>query len=111
MLIKDKSFSVQQKNLGLLATEKFKSETEVLSELMNDIFHSVERPYNLRSNYTLEGRGITLFITAQRVFVPLPPIKGSSPKFHETFCVSRKEFITWTAEHFLAEYVRNILGE
>ena len=56
LLGKDKSVSVHQKNLQLLATEIFKSKTGVSSELMNDIFHFVERPYNLRSDYTLERK-------------------------------------------------------
>ena len=51
LLVKDKSVSVHQKNLQLLATEIFKSKTGVLPELMNGIFHFVEIPYNLRSNY------------------------------------------------------------
>ena len=54
LLAKDKSVSVHQKNLQLLATEIFKSKTGMSLELMNDVF--VERPYNLRSNYTLERK-------------------------------------------------------
>ena len=45
-----------KKNLQLLATEMFKSKTGVSLELMNGIFHFVERPYNLRSDYTLERK-------------------------------------------------------
>ena len=45
-----------KKHLQLLATEVFKLKTEMSLELMNDTFHFVERPYNLRSNYTLEGK-------------------------------------------------------
>ena len=56
LLAKDKSVSVHQKNLQLLATEIFKSKTGASPELMNDIFHFVKRPYNLRSDYTLERR-------------------------------------------------------
>ena len=56
LLAKDKSVSVYQKNLQLLATEIFKSKTGISPELMNDIFHFVERPYNLRSDYTLERK-------------------------------------------------------
>ena len=48
LLAKDKSVSVHQKNFQLLATEIFKSKTGVSPELMNDIFHFVERPYNLK---------------------------------------------------------------
>ena len=39
LLAKDKSVSVHQKTLQLLATEIFKSKTGVLPELMNGIFH------------------------------------------------------------------------
>ena len=50
------SVSVHQKNLQLLATEIFKSKAGMSPELMNDIFHFVETPYNLRSDYTLERK-------------------------------------------------------
>ena len=56
LLAKDKSVSVHQKNLQLLATEIFKSKTGVSPELMNDIFHFVKRLYNLRSDHTLERK-------------------------------------------------------
>ena len=49
LLTRDKSVSVHQKNLQLLATEISKSKNGVSPEFMNDIFHFVERPYNLRS--------------------------------------------------------------
>ena len=48
LLVKDKSW--------LLATEIFKSKTGVSPELINDTLHFVERPYNLRSDYTLERK-------------------------------------------------------
>ena len=56
LLAKDKSGSIHQKKHQLLATEIFKSKTGVSPELVNDIFHFVERPYNLRSDYTLERK-------------------------------------------------------
>ena len=45
-----------KKKLQLLPTEIFKSKTGVLPEMMNDIFHFVERTYNLRRSYTLERK-------------------------------------------------------
>ena len=46
LLAKDKSVSVHQKILRLLATETFKSKTGVSPELMNDIFiFVVEKSY------------------------------------------------------------------
>ena len=56
LLAEDKSVSTHQKNLQLLATEIFKSKTGLSPELMNNIFHFVERPYSLRCNYTLERK-------------------------------------------------------
>ena len=56
LLAKEKSVSIHQKNLQLLATEIFKSKTGVSSELMNDIFHFVELPCNLSGDYTLEKK-------------------------------------------------------
>ena len=56
LLAKNKSVSVHQKNLQLLATEIFKSKFEVSPELMNDIFHFLEIPYNLRCDYTLKRK-------------------------------------------------------
>ena len=61
LLAKGKSVSVHQKNLQLLATEIFKSKAGMSPELMNDIFHFVERPYNLRSDYTLERKWYTIY--------------------------------------------------
>ena len=40
----------------MLAIEISKSITGVLPQLMNDIFHFVERPYKLRNDYTLERK-------------------------------------------------------
>ena len=54
LLAKDKSVSVYQKNLHLLPNEIFRYKAGTLPELMNHIFHFVERAYNLRSDYTLE---------------------------------------------------------
>ena len=56
LLAKDKLVSVHQKNLQLLVTKIFKSKTGVLPELIHDVFHFVESPYNLRSDYTLKRK-------------------------------------------------------
>ena len=56
LTFQDKSVSVYQKNLQLLAIEIFKSKTGVSPELMNDIFHFAEKPYNVRRDYKLERK-------------------------------------------------------
>ena len=52
LLIKDKSVSIHQRNLQLLATEVFKVK-RVSTGLTKDIFHFVNKPYNLRNNRIL----------------------------------------------------------
>ena len=113
LLAKDKSVGVHQKNLQLLATEIFKSKTGVSPELMNDIFHFVKRPCNLRSDYTLEIKQIILFITAQRVFLPLLPNCGILPNSIKT-SASLKEFKTkintWAFERCPCRICKKYVG-
>ena len=66
---------LHQKNLQLLATEIFKPKTGVSPELMNDIFHFVERPYNLRSDYTLKRkRDHTIYHGSENLFFLAPKL-------------------------------------
>ena len=50
LLIKDKSVSVHQRNLQLLATEIFKVKNRVYTGLTEDIFHFANKPYDLQNN-------------------------------------------------------------
>ena len=80
LLDKDKSYSVHQKSLQLLVNDIFNFKTGASPELMSDIFHFVERTFNLRIDYTLKrndtviiSKEMILFITTQRAFLPLLP--------------------------------------
>ena len=97
LLAKDKSVSVHQKNLQLLATEIFKSKTGVSPELMNDIFNFVERPYNLRRDYTLERKrdhtvyhgSESLSSLAPKLWDLLPNTIKNSASLNKKFCFSQ----------------------
>ena len=56
LLKKDKSVSIHQRNLQILATEIYKARNDLRPEIMKDIFHSVQKPYNLRNDSTLQRR-------------------------------------------------------
>ena len=56
LLKKDKSVSIHQRNLQILATEIYKAKNDLGPEIMKDIFHSVQKPYNLRNDSTLQRR-------------------------------------------------------
>ena len=73
LLVKDKSVSVHQKNFRLLVTEIFKCKTGMSPELMNDIFHFVEGPPKLRSDYTLERKGNRTFYHGSESLSSLAP--------------------------------------
>ena len=61
-LIKDKSVSIHKRNLQLLATEIFKVKNGVSTELTEDIFHFVNKHYDLRNNRILfRKRNRTVF--------------------------------------------------
>ena len=57
MLIKDKSVSIDQINLQLLATEIFKVKNGVSTGATEDILHFVNKPYDLRNNRILFRKG------------------------------------------------------
>ena len=85
LLAKDKSVSVYQKNLRLLATVIFKSKTGMSSELMNHIFHFVQRPNNLRSKYTLERkRGYTVYDGSENLSFLVPKLWDLLPNSKKT---------------------------
>ena len=114
-LAKNKSNSVHQINLHLLATEIFKSIIGVSLELMNDIFHFVERPCNSRSDYTLKRKwDHTVYHYSESLSFLAPRLWDLLPNWIKN-SASLKEFKIkinirhWTA--VLVEYARNMLGE
>ena len=51
LLKKDKLVSIHQKNLQILATKIYKARNDLGPEIMKDIFHSVQKAYNLRKSF------------------------------------------------------------
>ena len=56
LLKKDKSLSIHQRNLQILATEIYKARNDLGSEIMKDIFHSIQKPYNRSNDSTVQRR-------------------------------------------------------
>ena len=54
LLSKDKSVTIHQRNLQLLATEIFKTKTELNPKIMEEIFTFKNLDYNLRNNPSLK---------------------------------------------------------
>ena len=60
---------------------------------MNDIFHFVERPYNLRRDYTSRRKRDRTVYHGSEYFFPCSQIVGSSTKLNKNYA-SLKEFKT-----------------
>ena len=45
---------IQQKNFKILATEIYEVKNNLGAKIMADIFHFVEKPYNLRNNSIIQ---------------------------------------------------------
>ena len=56
LLKKDKSVSIPQGNLQIFVIEIYKTRNDLGTEIMKDISHSVQKPYNLRNDSTLQRR-------------------------------------------------------
>ena len=54
LLKKDKSMKIHLKNLQILATEIYKVKNDLGPKVVADIFHFVEKPYNLRNNSIIQ---------------------------------------------------------
>ena len=53
-LLKGKSVKIHQKNLQILATEIYKVKNDLGPKIMADLFHFVEKQYNLRNNSIMQ---------------------------------------------------------
>ena len=75
MLKKDKSVSIHQKNLQILATEIYKARNDLGPEIMKDLFHSVQKPYNLRNDSALQRRSnLTVYFGTESISSLAPKI-------------------------------------
>ena len=54
LLKEDKSVKINQQNWQILAAEIYKVKNDCGPEIMADIFHFLEKPYNLRNNSIIQ---------------------------------------------------------
>ena len=73
----DKSVSIQQKNLQILATEIYKTKNDLGPKIMKDTFHFIQKPYNLRNDPELQRR------RNRKVYFGTESISSLAPKIWE----------------------------
>ena len=77
LLKEDKSVKIHQKNLQILATEIYKVKNDLGPKIMADIFHFVEKPYNLRNNSIMQRQA------NRTVYFGTESISSLAPKLWE----------------------------
>ena len=85
LLIKDKSVSIHQRNLQLLATEIFKVKNGVSTGLTENIFHFVNKAYDLRNNRILFRK------RTRTVFYGTESLSSLAPRIWELISQSLKD--------------------
>ena len=79
-LKKDKSVSIHQRNLQILATEIYKVRKDLGPEIMKDIFHFVQKSYNLKNDLSLQRRrSCTVYFETESISFIAPTIWEISP--------------------------------
>ena len=114
LLIKDKSVRIHQRNLHLLATEIFKVKNEMSTGLTEDIFHFVNRPYDLRNN------GMLCRKRNRSVFYGTDSLSSLAARIWELIVQSFKDetelsqfktkIKTWTTSQFPCRLCKKYIG-
>ena len=75
LLERNKSRSILQKNLQLLATEICKAKYDLGPKIMKDTFHFIQKPYNLRNDPELQrSRNLTVYFETESISSLAPKI-------------------------------------
>ena len=79
-LKRDKSVSIHQKNLQILATEIYETKNDLRPKIMKDTFHFIQKPYNLRNDPELQRRrNRTVYFGTESISSLAPKIWESVP--------------------------------
>ena len=75
LLKRNKSVSIHQKNLQLLATEIQKTKNDLGPKIMKDTFHFIQEPYDLRNDPVLQSwRNRTVYFGTESISSLAPKI-------------------------------------
>ena len=106
LLKKGKSVSIHQRNLQMLGTEIYKARNDLGPEIMKDIFHSVQKPCNLRNDSTLQRRrNRTMYFGTESISFLAPkiweivPCEIKNAKSRDIFFKKKKLWTTDKCPH------------
>ena len=77
LLKRDKSVSIHQRNLQILATEIYKTKNDLGPKIMKDTFHFIQKPYNLRMIQNYKDGETVQCTSEQKAYLRLPQKYGN----------------------------------
>ena len=114
LLKKNKSVRIHQRNLQILATEIYKVRNDLGSETMKDIFHFVQKRYNLRNDSTLQRRrNRTVYFGTESISSLAPKIWEIVPceiKNAKSLDIFKKRIKLWTTDKCPCRLCKRYIG-
>ena len=107
---------IHQKNLQILATEIYKVKNDLGPKIMADIFHFVEKPYNLRNNSIIQRQANrTVYFGTESISFLAPKsweLIPSEIKSAKSLNIFKENIKSWRTDkcpcRLCTTYVRNI---
>ena len=102
LLKKDELMKILQKNLQIPATETYKVKNDLGPKIMVDIFHFVEKPYNLRNNSIIQRQANRTVYFGTGSISSLAPnlweLIPSEIKFPKSLNIFKEKIKSWTTD-------------
>ena len=76
-LTRNKSVSMHQRNLQILATDIYKTKNDLGPIIMKYTFHFIQKPYNLKMIQNCKDGETVLCTSEQKLYLRLPPKHGN----------------------------------
>ena len=102
LLKENKSRKIHQKSLQILATEIYKVKKDLGPKIMADIFHFVEKPYNLRKNSIMQRQANrTVYLGTESISSLAPKLWELIPseiKSAKSLNIFKEKIKSWTTD-------------
>ena len=114
LLQKDNSVSIHQRNLQILATEIFKAKQGGSPKIISDLFHFINKPYNLRNKSILERKkDRTVYFGTESISSLAPKIWELIPdtlKNETSLSTFKQKIKTWTTDKCPCRICKKYIG-
>ena len=114
LLERNRSVSIYQKNLQVLATEIYKTKSGLGPKIMKDTFHFIQKPYNLRNDPELQRRrNRTVYFGTESISSPAPRIWELIPsdiRSANSVGIFKEKINFWTTDRCPCRLCKTYIG-